>query len=143
MNDWDYFFKALEFDSVLFIPLLNDQKNNIDCDYGYTVRNSIYLNKYGVEEIEEAIAWREKFELMDLFVNIKYPVIQKLLKLQELKKIDEIDFYHIRSQLFDNPNMFNFIQDLIILLSETKKEVNEANLFKSRIEEIKKITERP
>ena len=143
LNDWDYYFKALEFDCVLFIPLVGDQKTHIDCDYGYQVRNSIFLTPYGIDEINEAIEWRQKFEEMDIFVNQKYPVIQKLLRLQEIKKISDIDFYHIRSQLFTNENMFNFVQDLIILLSETKNELNNQSLYKSRIAEIKKITERP
>ena len=142
LDDWDYFFKALSFDCVLFIPLVGDQKNQVKCEYGYQIRNSIYLNHFGVDEIKEAVKWRESFEEMDVFVNQKYPLINKLLQLQSAKKIDEVDFYHIRSQIFKNENMFSFVEDLIEVISETSNKINSNLRFKNRMDEIKKIVDR-
>lgn len=139
LDDWDYFFNALDFDAVLFIPLIGDQKNQVNADFGYTIRRPIWLNKYGLEEIEEALNWREGFEQMDLFVKHKYPIIEKLLRLQDLKKIDEVNFYNIRSSLFDNESMFEFVRDMINLLGETKLESNTNLTYKTKINAIKKL----
>ena len=140
--DWDYFFKALEYESVLFIPLVGDQKNTIDCDYGYTIKRSIWLNKYGINEIQKAIEWRDQFEKMDIFVHKKYPLIKNLLELQKAKKINEVDFFNIRSQIYENKNMFSFVEDLINLLVERNTKAISNTIYKSRLEEIKKITDR-
>jgi hypothetical protein len=142
LNDWDYFFKALDYDTVTFLPLVGDQKNQVKADYGYQIRSTIYLNKYGQGELNEAIAWRDQFEQMDKFVEHKYPLIQKLLRLQEVKKIDEIDLYTLRKQIIDDPHMFNFVSDMINLLGETKVEANSNLKYKSRLTEIQKIIER-
>lgn len=142
LNDWDYFFKALDFDTVLFIPLIGDQSNTVNAKFGYTVNRSLWLNKFGIDEINKAIEWREGFQKMDIFVNTKYPTIEKILRLQDLNKIDEVDFYNIRKDIFENESMFSFVEDMVKLLSETKSESNSNLIYKTRIAEIKKITER-
>jgi len=142
LDQWDYFFKALNYDTVLFIPLVGDQKNTVQAEFGYQVRSTIYLNKYETKEIDEAIAWKEKFDEMDLFVEHKYPLIKKLIRLQEVKKIDEIDLYTLRKQIVEDPHMFNFVSDMVNLLGETKLELSSNLKYKTRMEEIKKIIER-
>ena len=61
---------------------------------------------------------------------------------RQFEIIDEIDLYTLRKQIVEDPHMFNFVTDMVNLLGETKVEANSNLKYKSRLEEIKKITNR-
>lgn len=140
LDDFDKFFDGLEFDSILFIPLINEQKQQVNAKYGYMIRESLWLARPTFEDIEKAVEWREGFEKMDVFVNLKYPVIEKILELQDLGKVNDIDFYHTRKLLFENTEMFSFVEDLVNSIYEESKNAIEVKKLEAKLNVINELT---